>query len=65
MAIIDHSLQNLENLEVDEEKVLLSEILESVGVTYAGKKQYSIDTLVPTFECSVLSQSTFNPLSWF
>ena len=65
MAIIDDSLQNLENLEVDEEKALLSEILESMGVTYAGKKQYSIDTLVPTSEYSVLPQSTFNPLSWF
>ena len=65
MAIIDDSLQNLENLEVDKEKVLFSEILESMGVTYAGKKQYSVDTFVLTFEYSVLSQSTFNALSWF
>ena len=56
MVIIDDPLQYLENLEVDEKKVLSSGIVESMGVTYAGEKRYSVDTLVQTFEHFVLSQ---------
>ena len=56
MVIIDDPLQYLENLEVDEKKVLSSGIVESMGVTYAGEKRYSVDTLVQTFEYFVLSQ---------
>ena len=40
----------LENLEVDKKKVILSGIVESVGITYVGEKQYCIDTLVREFE---------------
>ena len=45
-----NSLQYLENLKFDKKKVLLSEIVESMGVTYIEEKRYSIDTLVKTFE---------------
>ena len=62
MVIIDDPLQYLENLEVDEKKVLSSGIVESMGVTYAGDKRYSVDTLVQTFEYFVLSQWTYNHL---
>lgn len=62
MVIIDDPLQYLENLEVDEKKVLSSGIVESMGVTYAGEKRYSVDTLVQTFEHFVLSQWTYNHL---
>ena len=62
MVILDDSLQYLENLEVDKKKVLLSGIVESMGVTFVGEKRYSIDTLVQAFEYFVLSQSTFNNL---
>ena len=59
--MIDDSLQYLGNLEA-KKKVLLSEIVKSMGVTYVGEKRYSIDTLVRTFEffVFVLSQSTYN-----
>ena len=57
-----NSLQYLENLKFDKKKVLLSEIVESMGVTYIGEMRYSIDTLVQTFEQFVLSQSTYNHL---
>ena len=56
MVITDESLQYLENVEVEKKKVLLSGIVGSVGVTYIGEKQYSIDTLFQTFEYFVLSQ---------
>ena len=49
-------------LKVDKKNALLSGIVESVGVTYVGEKQYSIDTLVQTFEYFVMSQSTYNHL---
>ena len=55
MVIID-SFQYLENLELDKENVLLSGIVESMGVTYVREKRYSIDTFVQTFDCFVLSQ---------
>ena len=58
VVIIDNCLQYLENLEVDKKKVPLSGLVESTGVTYVGEKQYSIDTLVRTFENFVLSQLT-------
>ena len=48
------NLRYLENLEVEKKKVLLSGIVESVGVTFAGEKRYSIDTLVQAFEYFVL-----------
>ena len=44
--LIDDPLQYLENLEVDKEKVLLTGIVESMGLTYVDEKRYSIDTLV-------------------
>ena len=50
----------LENLEVDKKKVILSGIVESVGITYVGEKQYCIDTLVREFEYFVFSQSTYS-----
>ena len=59
MVMIDDSLQYLGNLEA-KKKVLLSEIVQSMGVTYVGEKRYSIDTLVRTFEYFVLSQSAYN-----
>ena len=62
MVIIDDPLQYLENLEVDEKKVLSSGIVESLGVTHAGEKRYNVDTLVQTFEYFVLSQWTYNHL---
>ena len=46
MVIIDDSLQNLGNLEVDKKKVYLSGIAESMEVTYVGEKRYSIDSMV-------------------
>ena len=61
MVIID-SFQYLENLELDKENVLLIGIVESMGVTYVREKRYSIDTFVQTFDCFVLSQSTYNNL---
>ena len=48
------NLRYLENLEVEKKKVLLSGIVESVGVIYVGEKRYSIDTLVQAFEYFVL-----------
>ena len=49
-------------LKVDKEKVLLSGIVESMGVTYIGEKRYSIDTLIQAFDYLVLSQSIYNHL---
>ena len=46
MVIIDDSLQNLGNLEVDKKKVYLSGITESMEATCVGEKRYSIDSLV-------------------
>ena len=48
------NLRYLENLEVEKKKVLLSGIVESVGVIFVGEKRYSIDTLVQAFEYFVL-----------
>ena len=56
------NLRYLENLEVEKKKVLLSGIVESVGVIFVGEKRYSIDTLVQAFEYFVLWQSTYNHL---
>ena len=47
-------------LKVDKEKVLLSGIVESMGVTYIGEKRYGIDTLIQAFDYFVLSQSLYN-----
>ena len=57
MVIIDDSLQYLKDLEVDKKKVILSGIVESMGVTYIGEERYSIDPLVWSFEYFVLSRS--------
>ena len=55
-------LKNLENLEVDSKKIVLSGIVESMGVTFAEENQYSIDTLVLTYEYFVLPRSTYKRL---
>ena len=62
MVVIDDSLQNLENLAVDKEKVLLNGIVESMGLTYVEEKRYSIDRLALAFDYFVLTQSTYNHL---
>ena len=46
MVILNDSLQNVENLEVDKKKVHLGGIVESMEATYVGEKQYGIDSLV-------------------
>ena len=61
-CLIDDPLQYLENLEVDKEKVLLTGIVESMGLTYVDEKRYSIDTLVWPSDYFVLTQSTYNHL---
>ena len=61
-SYIDKSLQylkNLENLEVDSKKIVLSGIVESMGVTFVEENQYSKDTLVLTYEYFVLARSTY------
>ena len=60
LSCIGQSLQYLKNLEVVNEKVVLTEIAKSMGVGYTGEKRQSIDNLV---QQSALSQTSYNYLS--